>query len=368
MISGRTAMEKTETVNEFQQAEWRTLIKESITRADELAKHLNINVEDVKEIIKTYPMRINKYFLSLIESENDAIWKQCVPDIRELNDAVGVADPLFEEKDSPVEGLTHRYPDRVLLLVSNDCANYCRFCTRKRRVGRPFRKITREQIADCVSYIREHSEIRDVLVSGGDPLMLEDSEIEHILKELRSIEHVEIIRIGTRIPCTLPQRITQELCAMLRRYHPLYINVHFNHPKEITPESKRALEMLANAGIPLGNQSVLLRGVNDKPEIIKELNLKLLKMRVKPYYIYQCDLVRGTEHFRTNIEKGAKIIESLRGFTSGLAVPQFVIDAPCGGGKIPISPNYIGKRTKKGIIMRDYENKLFSYPEPETET
>ncbi len=368
MISGKTAMEKTETVNEFQQAEWRTLIREGITKPDELAKCLNINVEEVREVIKTYPMRINKYFLSLIENENDAIWKQCVPSMKELNDGVGVADPLFEEKDSPVEGLTHRYPDRVLLLVSNECANYCRFCTRKRRVGKPFRKITREQIADCISYIREHSEIRDVLVSGGDPLMLEDSELEYILQELRGISHVEIIRIGTRIPCTLPQRITPELCAMLKRYHPLYINVHFNHPKEITPESKRALEMLANAGIPLGNQSVLLRGVNDKPETIKELNQKLLKMRVKPYYIYQCDLVRGTEHFRTNIEKGTKIIEALRGFTSGMAVPQFVIDAPCGGGKIPISPNYIVKRTKKGIIMRNYANKLFSYPEPEMET
>lgn len=348
--------------------EWRALAKESITKAEELAKRLNVNVEEIKEVAGVYPMRISRYYLSLIENENDAIWKQCVPDARELKDDVGVADPLFEEKDSPIEGLTHRYPDRVLLLVSNDCANYCRFCTRKRRVGKPFRKITREQIADCISYIREHSEIRDVLVSGGDPLMLEDSEIEHILKELRSIEHVEIIRIGTRVPCTLPQRITPELCAMLRRYHPLYINVHFNHPKELTPQSKRALELLANAGIPLGNQTVLLRGVNDNPEVIMDLNRKLLKMRVKPYYIYQCDLVRGTEHFRTNVEKGIKIIESLRGFTSGMAVPQFVIDAPCGGGKIPISPNYIVKRTKKGVILRNYENKLFSYPEPEIET
>jgi lysine 2,3-aminomutase len=238
---------------------------------------------------------------------------------------------------------------------------YCRFCTRKRKVGDPFKRITKEQIMRGIEYVREHTEVRDVLLSGGDPFLLSDSYLEWILKEIRRIPHVEIIRIGTRVPCTLPQRVTPELCAMLRKYHPLYINVHFNHPNEVTDASRLACEMLADVGIPMGNQSVLLKGVNDDPKVMKELVHKLLMMRVKPYYLYQADLVRGTHHFRTPVKKGLDIIRALRGHTSGMAVPHYIIDSPGGGGKIPLLPEYVMGREGNKLVLTNYECRLFDY-------
>ncbi len=268
------------------------------------------------------------------------MWRQMVPDAAELKEDTGEADPLLEDEDSPVPSIVHRYPDRCLFLVSHSCASYCRFCTRKRKVGDPS-KIHPRYIEDGLDYIRSHTELRDVVISGGDPLMLSDRRLEAIVKSVRAIPHIEIIRIGTRMPCVLPQRITEKLVAMLKKYHPLYMNVHFNHPDEITPESSRALNLLADAGIPLGNQTVLLKGVNDDPLVMRRLMQKLLAVRVRPYYIYQADYVSGTEHLRTTVEKGLEIMENLRGWTSGLAVPYYCIDAPGGGGKIPVLPKYL---------------------------
>jgi lysine 2,3-aminomutase len=342
--------------------EWERLLIESKRETEEFLDRFCISRSDINKVVERYPMRVNPYFLSLIEKKGDAIWKQCIPDIRELEDWEGLLDPLNEEGDSPVPGLTHRYPDRVLFLVSNRCAMYCRFCTRKRRVGDPFKEITMEQILKGIDYIREHTEVRDVVLSGGDPLLLHDNEIAFILKRLRKIKHLEIIRIGTRVPCTLPQRITPELCDILKRHPPLYINIHFNHPKEITPESTKACEMLADAGIPLGSQTVLLKDVNDDPGVMKELMHRLLKIRVRPYYIFQCDLTKGTKHFRASVEDGIKTIENLRGHTSGLCVPHYVIDAPGGGGKIPVSPDYIVEQNETEIVLRNYRGDIFRYP------
>lgn len=345
--------------------QWVYLIRNSINSAEELGRTLGLSAKEVKEIkkvAKKYPMRINPYYLSLIREKGDPIWRQCIPDKMELLDEEGLEDPLAEERDSPVPGITHRYPDRVLFLVSNQCAMYCRFCTRKRKVGDPQKPITTSQILAGIEYIRNHPEVRDVILSGGDPLMLTDSRLEFVLRHLREIPHVEIIRIGTRVPCSLPQRITPELCEMLKKYHPIYINIHFEHPMEITPESSRACQMLADAGIPLGSQSVVLKGVNDDPEVMKELMKKLLMIRVKPYYIYQCDITRGANHFRTKVEKSLEIIKGIRGFTSGLAVPHFVIDAPGGGGKIPLLPEYLVKITRKKVVMRNYAGKVYEYP------
>lgn len=273
-------------------------------------------------------------------------------------------DPLSEDEDSPVPGITHRYPDRVLFLVTDQCSMYCRHCTRRRMAGTTDKAMPREQILNAIQYIRETPEIRDVLLSGGDALLISDEQLEFILQELRKIPHVEIIRIGTRTPVVMPQRITTELCQMLKKYHPLYVNTHFNHPKEITAESKRACEMLVDAGIPVGNQSVLLKGINDCPQIMKVLVHKLLAMRVKPYYIYQCDLSQGIEHFRTSVSVGINIIEMLRGHTSGMAVPTYVIDAPGGGGKIPVGPQYLISRGPDRVILRNYEGVITSYIEP----
>jgi len=287
-----------------------------------------------------------------------------VPDIAELEGEHLMEDPLCEEEDSPVKSIVHRYPDRCLFLVSHECASYCRFCTRKRKVGDPT-KISQKFIKEGLDYIRAHSEIRDVIISGGDPLMLGDMMLNRILSELRSIPHVEILRIGSRVPCFLPQRITPELVAILKKYHPLFMNVHFNHPDELTPEAFKALGMLADAGIPLGNQTVLLKGVNDSPEVMKKLMQKLLRARVRPYYIYQADMVFGTEHFRTRLEKSLEIIKALRGWTSGLAVPHFVIDAPGGGGKIPLLPEYVIEANDQEVVLRNYEGKIFRYRQPD---
>jgi lysine 2,3-aminomutase len=306
-------------------------------------------------------MRINPYYLGLIKRPGDPLWKQVVPDEKELMDTEGMEDPLAEEKYSPVPNVTHRYPDRVLFLVSNQCAVHCRFCTRKRKIGRQF-AVTDTTLREGIAYIRFHREVRDVLISGGDPLLLEDEQLAGILAALRAIPHVEIIRIGTRVPCALPQRVTRRLVKTLRRFHPLYINTHFNHPDEITPEAAQACALLSDAGIPLGCQTVLLKGVNDDPAVMQQLLRKLLCIRVRPYYIHQMDLARGTGHFRTSLAKGLSIMEALRGHVSGLCIPQYVIDLPGGGGKIPLLPEYVLGEKNGNLLVRNFQGKIFSYP------
>lgn len=307
-------------------------------------------------------MRINPYYLSLIKSVNDPLWKQAVPDPLELNDSVCIPDPLAEEDLSPVPNLVHKYPDRVLFLVTNECAMYCRFCTRKRKVGTPKMAITEESIEAGIHYIQKNKEIREVLLSGGDPLMLSDRKLDSLLCRIRAIPSVEVIRIGTRIPCTLPMRVTKELATMLKRHHPLYINTHFNHPRELTPQATEACTLLADAGIPLGCQTVLLKGVNDNPETLKKLFLGLLRMRVKPYYLFQGDLTRGTNHFRTHTRDGIEIMRDLIGTISGMAIPTFALDAPGGKGKIPLTPDYILNSTEQ-LTFHNYRGVLCSYPE-----
>jgi lysine 2,3-aminomutase len=339
---------------------WKSLLQASITRAEALSKYLPTDDSDINQVIAAYPMRINPYYLSLIRRKDDPLWKQAVPDIAELRDNDGFDDPLHEEMQSPVPNLIHRYPDRVVMLISGQCAMFCRYCMRKRRVGQPA-AITPETIRSGIEYIRNHSQIRDVILSGGDPLLLEDEQIEDILMQIRSISHVEIIRIHSRIPCTLPQRITPELCQILKKFHPLYLNTHFNHPDEITAESSTACAMLSDAGIPLGCQTVLLRGVNDDAVVMKRLMQKLMMIRVKPYYLHQADLVRGTGHFHTHPETGLEIIRKLRGYTSGMCVPQLMIDLPGGGGKIPLVPEYVIEKRQDKWLIRNYENRIFEY-------
>jgi lysine 2,3-aminomutase len=307
-------------------------------------------------------MRINPYYLQLIKKVGDPLWKQAVPDPAELFDPVCVEDPLGEENLSPVPNLVHKYPDRVLFLVSSQCAMYCRFCTRKRMVGTGKMVITRETIEAGLDYIRRHPAVREALLSGGDPLLLPDAEIDHLLAELRAIPTLKVIRIGTRVPCTLPMRVTPELVAILKKYHPLYINTHFNHPAEITPQSSSACNLLADAGIPLGCQTVLLKGVNDNSEILRELFLKLLEIRVKPYYLFQTDLTRGTNHFRTPTAVGIGIMRSLIGHISGLAVPTFALDGPGGMGKIPLTPDYI-KGRGDNLVFENFRGEICTYPE-----
>lgn len=342
--------------------EWQRLLQGSLRKPEEIAQHFGLDVEEVRRIARAFKIQITPYYAGLIKERGDAMWRQLVPDPAELKADTGVADPLHEDKDSPVPSIVHRYPDRCLFLVSHSCASYCRFCTRKRKVGDPS-KIHPRYIEDGLAYIRSHSEIRDVVISGGDPLMLSDRKLEAIVKAVRAVPHVEIIRIGTRAPCVLPQRITEKLVAMLKKYHPLYMNVHFNHPDEITPESSRALNLLADAGIPLGNQTVLLKGVNDDPVVMRRLMQKLLSVRVRPYYIYQADYVSGTEHLRTTVEKGLEIMENLRGWTSGLAVPYYCIDAPGGGGKIPVLPKYLQSISDEQVVLRNYAGETFVYPQ-----
>jgi lysine 2,3-aminomutase len=341
---------------------WQELLRQSIDTAEDFAEVFGVDKDLMRKIIERYPARINPYYLSLIRYKGDPIWLQCFPDVKELEDEDMPEDPLDEDAMSPVPSITHRYPDRVLFLVTSQCSMYCRFCTRKRKVG-DSSKINMKFIQDGIDYIRNHSEVRDVILSGGDPLMLTDYMLEKIIKALREIPHVEIIRIGTKMPCVLPQRITENLCNMLKKYHPIYVNTHFNHPWEITPESKRACEMLADAGIPVGNQTVLLRGVNDDPYVMQELMKKLLAIRVRPYYIYQADITRGANHFRTPIKVGIEIMDKLRGHISGLAVPYYVIDAPGGGGKIPILPQYVIAHNENEIIVRNFKYEIYVYPD-----
>lgn len=354
--------------------DWKWQLKNSIYKVDTVEEILGIKFSKEKraEIDKTinkFPMLITPYYLSLIDSddyENDPIFKQAFPDIRELNISdCDMEDPLHEDHDSPVEGLTHRYPDRVLFHVANVCSMYCRHCTRKRKVGDVDYVPSKDAILKGVNYIKEHSEVRDVLLSGGDPFMLSDEYIDWILTELRKIPHIEVIRIGSRMPVVLPFRITDSLIKVLKKHGVIWLNTHFNHPKEITESSKKALEKLAMAGIPLGNQTVLLAAVNDCPRIMKSLVHKLVQNRVRPYYLYQCDLSEGLEHFRTFVGKGIEIIESLRGHTSGFAVPTYVIDAPGGGGKIPVNPNYVMSWSTNKIILRNYEGVITTYKMPD---
>ncbi len=324
---------------------------------------MGANIQEINQVQQFYPMKIGEHFLSLIKEKDDPIWKQCVPSIEELSDVHNASDPLKEERDTKVPGLVHRYPDRVVLMISSKCPIYCRFCTRKRKVGKLL-QIPMKQIFIGIEYIREHQEIRDVLISGGDPLIRTNNEIEIILKELRSIIHVEIIRIGTRIPSVLPERITPALVNILKKYHPLYINLHFEHPMEINPSSEHALMLLANAGIPLGSQTVLLKGVNDNCEVMKELMQKLVKNRVRPYYLYFCDPVKGVEHFKTSIQKGFEIFRNLQGYTSGLCIPHLIIDSP-GGGKVPIiPPDYIIGMDEEKTVISNYKGEIYEYSNP----
>ena len=329
---------------------------------DEFLISMNSDISEIQKIRDVYPMRVTKHFLSLIKEKDDPIWRQCIPSIEELRD-VNTPDPLMEERDTKVPYLVHRYPDRVLLLVSSRCAMYCRFCTRKRKVGR-IDEIPMNDIMRAIDYIREHKEIRDVLISGGDPFMRSDKNLEKILSAIRSIDHVEIIRIGTRMPVVYPARITLRLVNMLKKYHPLYINIHFEHPREIDEACSNALSLLADAGIPLGSQSVLLRGVNDNPVVLKELFQKLVKNRVKPYYLYLCDPSRGVEHFRTTVQEALEIFKKIQGWTTGLCVPHLVIDSPGGGGKIPVLPAYIKEINDERVILVNYEGKEFEYRNP----
>ncbi len=339
---------------------WKRLLSESIVTLDALPRLPSTHREKLKRVISRYPMRINPYYMGLIGEENDPIYRQCMPDVRELDDAGAVADPLNEEGHSPVPGLTHRYPDRVLFLVSSQCAMYCRFCNRKRKVGRPS-MVTDASIEQGIEYIRAHKEVRDVLLSGGDPLLLEDARLREILSAIHAISHVEIIRIGTRVPCTLPQRVTPELAMLLQKFHPLYINIHFNHPLEITPESSLACNRLADVGIPLSCQTVLLKGVNDDVNIMGPLMRKLLTIRVKPYYLFHGDPVRGTSHFRTSLNRGLNIIQGLQGHTSGLSVPHFAIDLLGGGGKVPLLPDYLAGQDGDSLLVTNYTGKLYRH-------
>jgi lysine 2,3-aminomutase len=311
-------------------------------------------------------LAITPYFFNLIDpaDENCPIRWQVIPRVEETNTAPWeMTDPCGEDAHSPVPGLVHRYPDRVLFLVTDRCAAYCRYCTRSRLVSNATGYDFHPQFDKQIEYIRNNTNIRDVLLSGGDPLLFSDERLEHLLSQLRAIPHLEFLRIGTRIPIFLPQRITPELCAMLKKYHPLFISIHSNHPRELTTEVRDALGRLADAGIPLGNQSVLLRNVNDDVTVMKAQVQKLLMCRVKPYYLYQCDLIAGSAHLRASVRKGLEIMENLRGHTTGYAVPQYVIDAPNGGGKVPVNPDYILSRDEERVIIRNYEGKVFEYPE-----
>ena len=333
---------------------WQQILAASIVSGDDLGWHIN----SINKVSAVYPMRINPYYLSLIQP-GGPLWKQVVPDIAELdNDPLYHSDPLCEEEQTPVPNLIHRYPDRVVFLISDQCAVYCRFCMRRRKLGQK----TDLSIEKGLDYIRANQNIRDVILSGGDPLILSDAVLEDIIRQVRAIKHVEIIRIHTRIPCTLPQRITNALVQLLKKFQPLFINIHFNHHDEITPEAVKACTMLADAGFPLGSQTVLLKGVNDDPQTMKKLMHKLMLVRIKPYYLHHPDLVCGTAHFRPALTKGYEIIRALQGHTSGLCVPHYMIDLPGGGGKVPCLPDFILTETTKSLKIKNFADKGYQYP------
>lgn len=359
-----------EGVTEAEWNDWRWQVANRITTVERLCQVLPLapeEVEDIRECLKTFRMAVTPYYASLIDP-GDAdcpIRKQAVPTRAEVAEGQeDPLDPLYEETDSPVPGVTHRYPDRALVIVTDQCSMYCRHCTRRRLAGQTDRAPTRSQLEDRLDYVRRTPRLRDVVLSGGDALLVSDGLIDYLLKELRAIPHVEIIRLASRTPVVLPQRITSELCRVIRRHHPVYVNTHFNHPRELTPEAVAACERLADAGVPLGNQTVLLRGVNDCPVVMRELVHGLLKARVRPYYLYQCDLSRGIQHFRTPTARGVEIIEHLRGHTSGLAVPSYCIDGPGGVGKIPVGPQYVLAQSPERLVLRNYEGAIAAYREP----
>lgn len=350
--------------------DWKWQVSNRITTVDQLRKVVNLTdkeAESIEKSLGTLRMAITPYYATLIDPDDPEcpIRKQAIPSSKELHlGNADMEDPLYEEVDSPAPGLTHRYPDRVLLLITDQCSMYCRHCTRRRFAGATDKALPMNQIDQAIEYIKKHPEVRDVLLSGGDALLMSDERLEEIIKKIRAIPHVEIIRLGSRTPCVLPQRITDNLVNMLKKYHPIYVNVQFNHPKEINEITATASAKLNDTGIPVGNQSVLLKGINDQPATMKKLVHELLKIRIKPYYLYQCDLSQGIEHFRTPVSRGIEIIESLRQHTTGMAVPTYVIDAPGGGGKIPVGPQYLISQSEGKVILRNYEGKIFAYTEP----
>jgi lysine 2,3-aminomutase len=348
--------------------DWKWQLRNSINSLEDLQKIMKLTDKEVMAInnLKNrLPLRITPYFASLIydSTPTHPLRRIVVPVLEELiQHSNEQSDPLHESSFSPVKGIVHRYPDRVLFTVTQFCSAYCRYCTRSHSVGK-LDKLNKQNYEKAFEYISKHTEVRDVLISGGDPLTLSDETLDYILGRIRSIKHVEIIRIGTRIPVVLPQRITDGLINVLKKYHPLLISLHFSHPLEITEDCARACNKLADGGFPLGSQTVLLKGINDNIPVMKELMHKLLMIRVRPYYLYQCDLIPGSGHFRTTVKKGLEIIKGLRGFTSGYAVPQFVVDAPGGGGKIPLLPNYVVEHTSEHIVLRNYKGEQCEYPE-----
>lgn len=358
-------------VTDEQWNDWKWQVRNRIETLDELKKYVTLTAEEeegVKKTLQTLRMAITPYYISLIDPNNPncPVRKQAVPTGKETHQSpADLLDPLHEDEDSPVPGLTHRYPDRVLLLITDMCSMYCRHCTRRRFAGQKDGESAVERIDRAIEYIAKTPQVRDVLLSGGDALMVSDERLEYIISRLRQIPHVEIVRIGSRTPVVCPQRITDDLVNMLKKYHPVWLNTHFNHPQEVTKEATEACAKLANAGIPLGNQSVLLRGVNDCVNTMKKLVHELVKMRVRPYYIYQCDLSMGIEHFRTPVSKGLEIIEGLRGHTSGYAVPTFVVDAPGGGGKTPVMPQYVVSQAPGKVVLRNFEGVITTYTEPD---
>ncbi len=357
-------------VTDAQWNDWKWQVKNRIETVDQLKKYITLTPEEeegVKKTLSTLRMAITPYYISLIDPDDPhcPVRRQAIPTAAETHQAAAdLLDPLHEDEDSPTPGLTHRYPDRVLMLITDMCSMYCRHCTRRRFAGQKDDESPAEKIEKCIEYVERTPTVRDVLLSGGDALMVSDEKLEYIIKRLRAIPHVEIIRIGSRTPVVCPQRITDDLVNMLKKYHPIWLNTHFNHPNEITPESAAACARLANAGVPLGNQSVLLRGVNDCVNVMKRLVHELVKIRVRPYYIYQCDLSMGLEHFRTPVSKGLEIIEGLRGHTSGYAVPTFVVDAPGGGGKTPVMPQYVVSQSPGRVVLRNFEGVITTYTEP----
>ena len=346
--------------------DWHWQLKHRVRDVDTLQRFIKLNdmeIEQIKEVSKVYRWAISPYYLSLINPDDrmDPIRLLAIPSVLELQDKTHGLDPMGEEYTNPAGAITRRYPDRLIINVTNECAMYCRHCQRRRNIGTIDRAVSKTELQKSIDYIRENEEIRDVLITGGDPLTLSNQVLEWILKELKAIKHVEYVRIGTRTPVTMPQRITDKLCSMLKKYHPIYINTHFNHPMEVTESSKKACEKLANAGIPLGNQAVLLNGINNDKFVMRCLNQELLKIRVKPYYIFHAKKVRGTMHFNTSVDDGIEIMEYLRGYTSGMAIPTYIINAPLGKGKTPILPQYLISRGKDYIIFRTWEGNIIKY-------
>ena len=358
-------------VTDEQWNDWHWQVANRITTVEELKKVINLTEQeekDITEVAKNFRLGITPYYASLMDPDDPRcpVRMQAVPVIAENHRSdADMLDPLHEDEDSPAPGLTHRYPDRVLFLITDQCSMYCRHCTRRRLAGETDGARSMEDIDACIAYIAKTPQVRDVLLSGGDCLLVEDDVLEYIIKKLREIPHVEIVRMGSRTPVVMPMRITDGLVNMIKKYHPIWLNTHFNHKKELTPEAAAACAKLADAGVPLGNQSVLLRGVNDCPHIMRELVQALVKNRVRPYYIYQCDLSLGIEHFRTPVSAGIEIIEGLRGHTSGYAVPTFVVDAPGGGGKTPVMPQYVISQSPEKVVLRNYEGVITTYTEPQ---